>query len=71
MSKISTLQEAIQEVGDRFYNQQKNYKPKRIKKSEYIEDLETLLGEPIVSIDRMTIPGIQKLIELIERKLQS
>jgi len=58
-------------MGDRFYMQQKNYKPKRVLKKDVIADLEDLLGCKIEGVDRMTIPHIQELTEKIERKLLS
>jgi hypothetical protein len=58
-------------MGDRFYNQQKNYKPKRVLKKDVIADLEELLGCKANGLDRMTIPNIKELTEKIERKLLS
>ena len=58
-------------MGYRFYEQQKNYKPKRILKKDVISNLEQLLGETVEGVDRMTIPHIQKLTQQIERKLLS
>ena len=58
-------------MGDRFYMQQKEYKPKRVLKKDVIADLEKLLGATVEGADRMTIPHIQKLTEQIERKLLS
>jgi len=57
-------------MGDRFYMQQKDYKPKRRLKKEVIADLYKLLGiEQIDSIDRLTIKGLDELTDAIERKL--
>jgi len=56
-------------MGDRFYEQQKHYKPKRVLKKDVIANLENLLGCKVEGVDRMTIPHIQKLTEDIERKL--
>ena len=58
-------------MGDRFYMQQKEYKPKRVLKKDVIEDLSSLLGKNVEGIDRMTIPHIQELTEAIEKKLIS
>ena len=57
-------------MGDRFYEQQKAYKPKRRLKKDVIADLYALLGvEKIDNIDRLTIKGLDQLTEAIERKL--
>jgi hypothetical protein len=61
----------VKEMGDRFYMQQKEHKPKRVLKKDVVKDLEQLLGCEIKGVDRMTIPHIQKLTEDIERKLIS
>lgn len=58
-------------MGDRFYEQQKNHKPKRVLKKDVIAELETLLGDKTEGLDRMTIPNIQKLTEQFQRKLLS
>jgi len=57
-------------MGDRFYEQQKAYKPKRRLKKDVIADLYALLGvEKIDNIDRLTIKGLDQLTEAVERKL--
>ena len=56
-------------MGDRFYEQQKNYKPKRILKKDIVADLTELLGVEIPNADRLTIAALNTLIEAIERKL--
>ena len=57
-------------MGDRFYMQQKNHKPKRRLKKDVIADLYTLLGvDEIKNIDRLTLEGLDQLIEAVERKL--
>ena len=57
-------------MGDRFYEQQKKYKPKRRLKKDVVADLYALLGvENIDNIDRLTIKGLDQLTEAIERKL--
>ena len=49
---------------------QKAMKPKRRLKKDVIADLCRLLGvEKITNIDRLTIQGIDELIQAIERKL--
>jgi len=56
-------------MGDRFYQQQKEYKPKRRLKKDVVANLEQLLGTEINGLDRATIATIDQLIEAIERKL--
>jgi hypothetical protein len=60
-------------MGDRWYTQQKQSKssktPRRLKK-DIIADLENLVGEKLPGIERTTIATIEKLILLIEKKLQ-
>jgi len=57
-------------MGDRFYMQQKNHKPKRRLKKDVIADLYALLGvDEIKNIDRLTLEGLDQLIEAVERKL--
>ena len=58
-------------MGDRFYMQQKNHKPKRVLKKDVIADLQELLGREVKGVDRMTIPHIEELIEAVEDKLLS
>jgi hypothetical protein len=58
-------------MGDRFYMQQKEHKPKRVLKRDVIEDLTSLLGKEVGGIDRMTIPHIKELTDAIEKKLIS
>ena len=56
-------------MGDRFYNQQKNYKPKRKLKKEYVEEVDKLLGEEIKGLERLTIKSLEQLYESILHKL--
>ena len=57
-------------MGDRFYEQQKQYKPKRRLKKDVVADLYALLSvENIDNIDRLTIKGLDQLTDAIERKL--
>ena len=56
-------------MSDRWYNQQKNYKPKRRLKRDVVADLEQLLNTKIDGLDRATIATLDALIEAIERKL--
>lgn len=53
-------------MGDRFYEQQKNYKPKRRLKKDVIEELtEVLGGTKIEGMDRLTIKSLDELIATI------
>jgi len=56
-------------MSDRFYKQQKEYKPKRRLKKDAIADLEQLLGSKVEGLDRATIATIDSLTEALERKL--
>lgn len=56
-------------MGDRFYEQQKNYKPKRKLKKEYVEEVDKLLGEEIKGLERLTIKSLEQLYESILHKL--
>lgn len=53
-------------MGDRFYTQQKNHKPKRILKKDVILCLEIVLGAKVDGLDRLTIKTLNDLIALIE-----
>ena len=53
-------------MGDRFYTQQKNYKPKRILKKDVITELNKLLGVQVEGMDRLTIKTLNDLIAVIE-----
>jgi len=53
-------------MGDRFYMQQKNYKPKRVLKKDVIAELDEVLGGThIDGMDRCTIATLQELIKTI------
>ena len=52
-------------MGDRFYMQQKNHKPKRRLKKDVIADIHKLLGEEVPGLDRMTIPSLDALYAAI------
>lgn len=57
-------------MGDRFYTQQKKYKPKRRPKSDYIKELnEEVLGSTVEGLDRLTIKTLESLIETIRWRL--
>lgn len=53
-------------MGDRFYTQQKNYKPKRRLKADIIVELDKLLGKHVDGMDRLTIKALDDLIEAIK-----
>ena len=53
-------------MGDRFYFQQANYKPKRRLKREIVAWIEELLGERLPSLEKMTVADLLKLEEKIE-----
>jgi hypothetical protein len=58
----------IKKMGDRFYMQQKNHKPKRRLKKDIIAELDDVLGTHIEGMDRLTIKTLDKLIEHIRWK---
>ena len=53
-------------MGDRFYMQQKKAKPgpRRLKK-DIVKDIETELNEKIPSLEKMTVAGLNKLLEVV------
>lgn len=57
------------EMGDRFYDQQKNYKPKRRLKKDIIANFESLLGQEVKGLDRLTIETLDNLHEAVQIKL--
>lgn len=57
-------------MGDRFYMQQKNYKPKRRLKKDVIADLEKLMGQSVPGLDRMTITSLDNLHIVIKSIIQ-
>jgi hypothetical protein len=56
-------------MGDRFYEQQKNYKPKRRLKKDVIAEVHKLLGAEVPGLDRMTIASIDALYDAIYFKI--
>lgn len=55
-------------MGDRFYLQQKEYKPgRRLKKDVIAELTEALNGREIKGLDRCTIQALDDLIDAIRR----
>jgi len=53
-------------MGDRFYTQQKNYKPKRVLKKDVIIELQNLLDAKVQGLDRLTIKSLEELIEAVK-----
>lgn len=55
-------------MGDRFYIQQKNYKPKRRLKKDIIAELTAELGGVQVNgLDRCTIATLDELIDAVKQ----
>ena len=52
-------------MGDRFYAQQKNFKPKRRLKVDVIKELDEALGSHVEGMDRLTIKALDDLIEAL------
>jgi len=52
-------------MGDRFYAQQKAYKPKRRLKRDIIVDIERVLTIPVSGLDRMTCESLEALLAAI------
>jgi len=52
-------------MGDRFYQQQKEHKPKRVLKKDWIKEINLLLGEDISGLDKCTIATLTHLSESI------
>ena len=52
-------------MGDRFYNQQKAYKPKRRLKADIIKELDEVLGSHVEGLDKLTIKSLDDLIEVL------
>lgn len=48
-------------MGDRFYTQQKNYKPGRRLKKDVVKQLEKILGQEVDGLDRLTIKALDNL----------
>ena len=58
-------------MGDRFYVQQKNYKPPRRLKKDVIATFESIVGSEVPGLDRMTISSIEHLTVIIAAKIAS
>jgi hypothetical protein len=52
-------------MGDRFYMQQKNYKPKRRLKADVIAEIDILLNEHVEGLDKCTIATLDALASAI------
>lgn len=53
-------------MGDRFYKQQKNYKPKRRLKKDVIIEFQRLIGCKVDGLDRLTIKTLDELTDAIK-----
>lgn len=58
-------------MGNRFYDQQKNYKPKRILKKDVIERFETIVNSKVNGLDRLTIKALEDLTSAVMYKISS
>ena len=56
-------------MGDRFYEQQKNYKPVKRLKKDILVDVNQLLGTEVKGLNRCTNDTLDELIAAVERKL--
>ena len=52
-------------MGDRFYEQQTKYKPKRILKKDIIAEIIENLGGDVVGLDKCTVVTLNQLLERI------
>lgn len=52
-------------MGDRFYMQQKNHKPKRRLKADVIAEIDVLLNEHVEGLDKCTIATLDALASAI------
>ena len=57
-------------MGDRFYQQQKAYKPKRRLKKDVIIEFQRLIGAKVDGLDRLTIKTLDDLTEAVDRALR-
>lgn len=56
-------------MGDRFYMQQKEYKPKRRLKADIVKDIGQLLGTEILGLAKMTIVDLDTLHDRLKERL--
>jgi len=52
-------------MGDRFYEQQKAYKPKRVLKKDFIAEINEILGVEVLGLDKCTIATLTQVLEAI------
>ena len=57
-------------MGDRFYQQQKEYKPKRRLKKDVIAELDSILGHHVEGLDRCTIKTLDDLTDAIQIRIE-
>lgn len=55
-------------MGDRFYEQQTKYKPKRILKKDVIAEINKNLGVDVVGLDKCTVATLNQLLEALNVK---
>lgn len=53
-------------MGDRFYEQQTKFKPKRLFKTDIILEINRLLRVEIVGLDKCTIATLTQLLEAMK-----
>ena len=53
-------------MGDRFYQQQKEHKPKRVLKKDWIQEICLVLGKDVAGLDKCTIATLKDLLAAIE-----
>lgn len=56
-------------MGDRFYQQQKDYKPKRVLKKDIIPEIEAALECEIQGLDKCTVATLETLARAVCNKL--
>lgn len=54
-------------MGDRFYMQQQEYKPKRRLKKDIIADIHAALRVEVPGLDKLTIASLDALLEAISK----
>lgn len=55
-------------MGDRFYAQQKDHKPKRRLKADVIAELQGYFIVEVSGLDRLTIKSLEELIQAVAYK---
>lgn len=56
-------------MGDRFYAQQKEYKPKRRLKKDIVKDINDFLGSEVKGLDRLTIESLDSLLATLKWRI--